>query len=110
MCEVLFVFHSFISFLNCVQKKRNAKKKSKKQGSLSLSDCIALTGAKSMARTTHDGMSVENKIAANDKISKTLKTKINKEVKNTIPDIAHREQLERLNCEHLTKSVPHLTK
>ncbi len=38
-------------------------------------------------------------------INNTLKTKINKEVKNTILDVAHRELLDRMNCEHLTKSV-----
>ena len=58
-----------------------------------------------MVRTTHDGLSVENKSAASEQINKTLKTKINKEVKNTLLDIAHREKLDLLNCEHLTKSV-----
>ncbi len=38
-------------------------------------------------------------------INKTLKKQINKEVTNTILDVAHRELLEHMNCEHLTKSV-----
>jgi hypothetical protein len=81
------------------------KKKAKPKEKLSLSDCMDLTGAKSVARTTYDGLSEENKAAATEEIKKTLKTKINKEVKNTLLDIAHREKLDVLNCEHLTKSV-----
>jgi hypothetical protein len=50
-------------------------------------------------------MSAKNKEEANDEINKTLKTKINKEFKNTLLDIAHREKLDLLNCEHLTNSV-----
>jgi hypothetical protein len=51
-------------------------------------------------------MSEENKLAVDKQIKKTLKAKINKEVKGTILDIAHRELLEKLNVEHLTNSVP----
>jgi hypothetical protein len=65
-----------------------------------------MTGAKSVARQTHDALSVKNKDAANQKIRKTLKRKIKKETKNDILlDVAHREKLDLLNCEHLTKSV-----
>jgi hypothetical protein len=81
------------------------KKKRKKKDQLSLSSCINLTGAKSVARTTHDSMSDKNKDEARDEINKSLKNKINKEVKHTLLDIAHREQLDLLNCAHLTKSV-----
>jgi hypothetical protein len=52
---------------------------------------MGLTGPTSVARTTHAGLSEENKAAATDEIKKTLKTKINKEVKNTLLDIAHRK-------------------
>ncbi len=84
--------------------------KAKPKNKLSLSDCINLTEAKSVARTTHDGLSAENKSpAASEEINKTLKTKINKEVKNTLLDIAH-QKLDLLNCEHLTKSVSPMTK
>ena len=33
------------------------------------------------------------------------KKKIDKEVTSTVLDVAHRELLQRMNCEHLTKSV-----
>ncbi len=79
-----------------LEQENQAKKKAK--DNLSLSDCINLTGAKSVTRTTHDGLSAENKSAASDAINKTLKTKINKEVKNTLVDIAYREKLNLLNC------------
>ncbi len=81
------------------------KKKTTKNDQPSLSSCINLTGAKSVARTTHDSMSDKNKDEARDEINKTLKTKINKEVKNTLLDIAHREKLDLLNCAHLKKDV-----
>jgi hypothetical protein len=68
-------------------------------------DCIDLAGKKSVARVTLEGMSAENKLAVDQQIEKTLKTKINKELKGTIVNIAHREQLELLNVEHLSKSV-----
>ncbi len=70
-----------------------------------MTSCIDLTGPKSVARTTLAGLSETNKRAVNKKINNTLKTKINKEVKSTILDVAHRELLDRMNCEHLTKSV-----
>jgi hypothetical protein len=50
-------------------------------------------------------LSAENKSAASDVINKTLKTKINKEVKSTLLDIAYREKLDLLLREHLTESV-----
>ncbi len=80
-------------------------KEKKAQDKLSLTDCINLTGAKSVARTTHDSMSDKNRDEASEEINKTLKTKINKEVKHTLLDIVHREKLDQLNCAHLTKSV-----
>ena len=70
-----------------------------------MSSCIDLTAPKSLARQTLDGLSDEAKRAVDAKINKTLKKKINKEVTTTILDVAHRELLDRMNCEHLTKSV-----
>ncbi len=60
-------------------------KKKKAQDKLSLTDCINLTGAKSVARTTHDcnSMSDKNRDEASEEINENLKTKINKEVKIT---------------------------
>jgi hypothetical protein len=66
---------------------------------------IDLTGPKSVARTTLDGLSDGNKLAVDAKINKTLKKKINKEVTSTILQVVHRDLLERMNCEYLTKSV-----
>ncbi len=67
--------------------------------------CINLAGEKSIARVTLASMSDANKEAVDDQIEKTLKGKINKEVKSTVLNIAHRELLELKNDEHLTKSV-----
>ncbi len=52
--------------------------------------CIDLSRTKSVARKTLDGLSAENKIAIDNHIRKSLKTKINREVKGTILDVAHR--------------------
>jgi hypothetical protein len=38
-------------------------------------------------------------------IANTLQTKINKEVKNTLLEVAHREKLKALNCEYLSHNV-----
>ncbi len=67
--------------------------------------CINLSGDKSVARLTLDSMSAENKRHVDIQIEKTLKKKINREVKGTILNVAHRKQLESMNMEHLTKSV-----
>jgi hypothetical protein len=67
--------------------------------------CINLSGEKSIARVTLASMSDANKEAVDDQIQKTLKGKINREVKGTVLNIAHRELLELKNVEHLTKSV-----
>jgi hypothetical protein len=72
---------------------------------MSLSDCIDLTGKASVARKTHDGMTASNKRDADEHIATTLQTKINREVKNTLLDVAHRDKLRLLNCENLTRSV-----
>jgi hypothetical protein len=58
-----------------------------------LADCIDLTAKSSLARKTHDGMSATKKVAAGEVIAKTFQTKINKEVENTLLDVAHREKL-----------------
>ncbi len=69
--------------------------------------CIDLTGPKSVARQTLATMTASGKAAVETAIGKTLKGAghINKTVKSTILDVAHKEQLEELNCRHLTKSV-----
>jgi hypothetical protein len=68
--------------------------------------CINLAGEKSIiARVTLASMSDANKEAVDEQIEKTLKGKINREVKGTVLNIAHREVLELRNVEHLTKSV-----
>jgi hypothetical protein len=70
--------------------------------------CIDLSGDKSIARVTLATMSAANKEAVDVQIEKTMKGKINREVKGTILNIAHRELLELKNIEHLTKSVVEL--
>jgi hypothetical protein len=70
-----------------------------------MTGCIDLTGPKSVARTTLDSMTDLNKLEVDKEIYKTLKKKINKEVKDTILDIAHRQLLDDLLMKHLTLSV-----
>jgi hypothetical protein len=96
-----FCFGPYFLFHHSFFLRKQVRTKAK----LSLSDAIDLTGAKSVARQTHDSLSVQNKEAANQQSAKTLKTKINKETKDILLDVAHREKLDLLNCEHLTKSV-----
>jgi hypothetical protein len=57
---------------------------------MGLTECIDLAGETSVARVTLAGMTAENKLVVDQKIEKTLKAKINKEVKGTILDVAHR--------------------
>jgi hypothetical protein len=68
-------------------------------------DCIDLSGDNSIARATLATMSAADKQAVDVRMEKTMKGKINREVKDTILNIAHRELLEQKNIEHLTKSV-----
>jgi hypothetical protein len=77
---------------------------------MAMPDCIDLSGNKYkyVARQTLEGMSVvqrTNQLAVDDQIEKTSKTIINREFKGTILNVAHSEQLELLNIEHLTKSA-----
>ncbi len=72
---------------------------------MDLSSCIDMTGPKSIARTTLAGMSETHKGEVDQEINKSLKMKINKEVKGVIVDIAHRELLDNLLMKHLTMSV-----
>jgi hypothetical protein len=61
-----------------------------------MSSCLDLTGPKSIARTTLDGMSASHKHVVDLQINKSLKKKTNQEVKGAILDIAHRELLDEL--------------
>ena len=70
-----------------------------------MSSCLDLTGPKSIARTTLEGMSASHKNEVDLKINKSLKKKTNQEVKGTILDIAHREMLDDLLMKHLTLNV-----
>jgi hypothetical protein len=60
---------------------------------MGLPECIDLVGGKSVAHLTLAGMNEKDKRAVDTQIEKTLKAKINKEVKGTILDVAHRELL-----------------
>ena len=68
-----------------------------------------MTGPESIARKTLSGMSATHKGEVDDQLNKTLKKKINREVKGVIVDIANRELLDNLFMEHLTKSVAPLS-
>jgi hypothetical protein len=81
------------------------KKKRRKNGQLSLPQCIDLTGPKSVARSKLKGLSKTNLDAVEQKIGKKIKANLNKEVKDAILDVAHCEELFKLNCAHRTKCV-----
>jgi hypothetical protein len=87
------------------QNKAASKKKAPRKKKLIVTECIDLAGKNSEARVTLEGMSTDNKLAVDQEIGKTLKAKINKELKGTILNVVHRKQLELLNIEYLTKSV-----
>ncbi len=57
--------------------------------------CIDLAGEKSIARVTLASMSADNKAAVDVQIEKTLKGKINREVKGTILNVAHQERTQK---------------
>ena len=89
-----------------MQKKKRAGITKGKKNAMDLSSCIDMTGPKSIARTTLAGMSDDtHKGEVDEELNKSLKKKINKEVKGVIVDIAHRELLDNLLMKHLTMSV-----
>jgi hypothetical protein len=101
--NVTHIIHTMKFYVPTVHMQRIERNNYKKKGQTEKEVCrIDLAGDKSVARLTLEGMSAEKKHAVDEK---TLKAKIYKEVKGTILNIAHREQLELLNIEHLTKSV-----
>jgi hypothetical protein len=71
--------------------------------------CIDLTATGSIAGQALDALSSEDKQVVKDKISKTLKKAINKNVKDVVLDVAHKEVLDRMNMENLTLSVVPIT-
>jgi hypothetical protein len=91
------------------QSKGPKNKKRTKKGQLSLPQCIDLTGPKSVARQKLQGMSKSNLEAVDQQIGKKLKANLNKQVKDAIVDVAHSDELLKLNCEHRTKSVQHVS-
>ncbi len=58
-----------------------------------------------MARATLKGMTQSNLNAVEKTIGKKLKVNLNKEVKDAILDVAHCEELFKLNCQHRTQCV-----
>ena len=72
--------YAFFNDMPCSQRRKNEllKKKAATKVKLSLANAIDLTGAKSVARQTHDALSEANKEAANHKIEKTMKSKMNR--------------------------------
>jgi hypothetical protein len=78
------------------------------KSSLSLPQCIDLTGPNSVARQTMEGMGEASLEAVNKKSNTKVKSTINNEVKAALLDEKHRELLARLNCEFRSKSVASL--
>ncbi len=74
-----------------LQKKKRIGKTKAKKNAMDISSCIDMTGPKSIARKTLSGMSATHKGEVNEQLNKTLKKKINREVKGVIVDIAHCE-------------------
>jgi hypothetical protein len=58
-----------------------------------------------VARATLKGMTQSNLNAVEKTIGKKLKVNLNKEVKDAILDVAHCEELFKLNCQHRTQCV-----
>jgi hypothetical protein len=87
------------------QAKKDRPATKVKGQKLDMTGCLDLSGPKSVARTTLDGMTESNKGEVANEINKSLKKKINKEVKDTILDVAHRKLLDDLFMKHLTLSV-----
>ena len=97
--------HLMLPFIFNVQMKNPPKTKKIKKGKLSLPQCIDLTGAKSVSRQQLQGMSKSNLEAVDRQIGKKVKATLNKHVKDAIVDVAHSEELSKLNCEHRSKAV-----
>ncbi len=74
-----------------LQKKKRTGKTIAKINAMDLSSCIDMTGPKSIARQTLSGMSATHIGEVDEQLNKSLKKKINREVKGVIVDIAHRE-------------------
>ena len=71
----------YLTLLTLAVKKRQPATKVK-GNKFEMTGCLDLTGPKSVARTTLDGMTDVNKREVDKEINKTLKKKINKEVKD----------------------------
>jgi hypothetical protein len=67
--------------------------------------CIDLTSTSSIAGQALEALSSQDKQVVKDKISKTLKKAINKNVKDVVLDVAPKECLEQMNTRHLTLSI-----
>ncbi len=81
--------------------------KARQSNEATMKACIDLTANNSIAGQALDALSSQDKQVVKDKISKTLKKAINKNVKDVVLDVAHKECLEIMNTRHLTLSVVH---
>jgi hypothetical protein len=88
-----------------IQKKVRAKTKRLEKSSLSLPQCIDLTGPKSIARQTMEGMDEDSLMAVDKRIKTKVKATLNNEVKAALLDEKHRQLLATMNCEYRTKAV-----
>jgi hypothetical protein len=88
-----------------LQEKNKVPIKARQRKEATINACIDLTATNSIAGQALDALSSQDKQVVKDKISKTLKKAINKNAKDVVWDVAHKECLEQMNTQHLTLSV-----
>jgi hypothetical protein len=91
------------------KKKKKAVSNARRNKEATINACIDLTATGSIAGQALDALSSQDKLVVKEKIAKTLKKAINKNVKDVVLDVAHKECLDQLNMFHLTKSVVPVT-
>jgi hypothetical protein len=90
----------FIKYHPNFQEKNPGKARQKTEATMAA--CIDLTASNSIAGQTLETLSSTNKLVVKEKIAKTLIKAINKNVKDVVLDVAHKEVLEEMNTKHLT--------
>jgi hypothetical protein len=87
------------------QKKKKVPTNARQKKEATINACIDLTATSSIAGQALDALSSQDKLVVKEKISKTLKKAINKNVKDVVLDVPHKECLDQMNMAHLTRSV-----
>ena len=91
------------------QKKKKVPTNARQKKEATINACIDLTATSSIAGQALDALSSQDKQVVKEKISKTLKKAINKNVKDVVLDVAHKECLDQMNMANLTRSVVPVT-